>query len=384
MAKLRFGMPSTEGAGFNTTWDDPSGVMPFPSSQAPNLDMMPGPMSNLNPNMAQGPMSYMQDQDGGFEGSLPGPVPPGQPRVPPGGFDLGGGRTTNNDSWGRSNKPFDYEDARDSWMSGKYGRDEAGARQWASEKGIDYNGGDTIWLPNGGGMIDILGNFKSGRDVKNNWTAAGFNGDNPNGGGNRAPGPMNYASGGAGGPQNDITEQLKKLFPDGMFNKDLVTQRTGAVRDDMERFRKSRLSSNQAALAERGLIGSGAEASAQNRAEGDIADQYMSAAQNIYGDEARAADSRMMQAMGLAGQMSMADAQNAIDWFKAQSDRDLGYGNLALGNRRVDSDYTLGRGQYDLGRARLDLDRDQGDMDALIRILQQLYGGANTSAGGYY
>lgn len=77
--------------------------------------------------------------------------------------------------------PFNYESARDSWMSGRYGRDEAGARQWASEHGISYNGGDVINLPNGGGMIDILGNFKSGVNVSNTWTPAGGNGDNPNG-----------------------------------------------------------------------------------------------------------------------------------------------------------------------------------------------------------
>mgnify|MGYP001589621654 CR=1 FL=1 len=53
---------------------------------------------------------------------------------------------------------FNSEKARDSWMSGKYRGDEAGAHAWAIANGINYQGGDKVVLPNGA-TVDILGNF---------------------------------------------------------------------------------------------------------------------------------------------------------------------------------------------------------------------------------
>lgn len=78
-----------------------------------------------------------------------------------------------------------YDEARDAWMSGKYGSGEDAARRWSADFGVTYNGGDTITLPNGGGSIDIMSNFAggrgNGRPVGNTWSPAGGNGSNPNG-----------------------------------------------------------------------------------------------------------------------------------------------------------------------------------------------------------
>jgi hypothetical protein len=179
----------------------------------------------------------------------------------------------------------------------------------------------------------------------------------------------------------EIMDQLKKLFPDGAFNKDLVNTRTNIARDQLNSFSKSRNASNQAKLAERGLIGSGAEQTAQNRAEADIADQYSQAVSGIFGDESQRADARMIQALQLAAGMSEAEAQLLLDSQLGNRgldvQRELGLGNIGLGYHRTNADYNLGRG-------RLELDQNQGDMDAMIRLLEQLYGGANTSAGGRY
>ena len=81
--------------------------------------------------------------------------------------------------------PFNYEKARDSWMSGQYGTGASGAAAWAAANGVPYTGGDTITLPNGGGMIDIIGNYAggagNGQPMANNWTPAGGNGPAPGG-----------------------------------------------------------------------------------------------------------------------------------------------------------------------------------------------------------
>ena len=175
--------------------------------------------------------------------------------------------------------------------------------------------------------------------------------------------------------------QLKSMFPDGAFNTDLVKRRTEGAREDLQSFEKSRNASNQAQLAERGLLGDGAEATAQNRVESDIADQYSRAASQIYGDESQRADGRMMQALQMAAGLTESEASLLINQAmgnrRMDIDRELGMGNLGLQRE-------LGYGQLGLGWGNLQLDQNQGDMDAMIRLLEQLYGGADTSSGGYY
>lgn len=78
---------------------------------------------------------------------------------------------------------------------GSFGSGDAArqaATQWAGQNGITYDGSDVINLPNGGGMIDIIGNFGggagNGQPMNANWTPAGGNGPNPGSG----PGSAGY------------------------------------------------------------------------------------------------------------------------------------------------------------------------------------------------
>lgn len=306
-----------------------------------------------------------------LEGPLPGPRPPNQPPANP-----------------VQRAAFDYEGGRDAWMSGKYGLTEDGIRQWNDEFGLlrNYNGGDVGELANGGGLIDLLEAFKSGNPTRATWTAAGGNGPNGNGGGGGGQGgpggPAGPGGGGKGGLFDpDVMDQLKKLFPDGAFNMDLTKRRTDVARDQLNSFSKSRNASNRAQLADRGLLGSGAEMTAQNSAESDIADKFSQAASSIYGDESQRADSRMMQALQMAAGLTESEAQMLIDQTlgnrKMDIERELGLGNIGVQRE-------LGLGNLGLGWGRLNLDQNQGDIDALIKLLGQLYGGADTSAGGYY
>lgn len=162
---------------------------------------------------------------------------------------------------------------------------------------------------------------------------------------------------------------LEGVYTNGQFNQGIVDRRSEIARENLDRFRKSQGATDQAALAERGLAGSGAEQTAQHRMNSDIADQYGSALSGIIANESENADSRMMQGMGIAKDMSTAEAQAAIDKFRANTDRGLGVGNLDLGNRRLGLDSELGKGKLSLdaqlGNRGLDIDREknQGELN---------------------
>jgi hypothetical protein len=237
-----------------------------------------------------------------------------------------------------------------------------------------------------------------------------------------APGPSTPALGGASnaGNQGDIMSLLMNLAGGGgNFNQSIVDRRVDAARDDLNAQRNSRLSTNQALLADRGLIGDGAEGSSQARLEGDLYDQFQGAVNDIYANESENADSRMVQALSLATGMSLEQASQEIERFRANTDRDLGFGNLALGNKQADNSYSLGLGNlalgnkeadnsfslgqgnlalgnmravndynlgladYGLGRDRLGFDMSRSDDDTYLRLLQLYLQGAGVSADGF-
>lgn len=228
----------------------------------------------------------------------------------------------------------------------------------------------------------------------------------PSGGGGYGGGSGGGASVGSSSSRSTPTfgnlhEEIAKLFPGGLFNQEAVTRRTSNAADALTRQRKSLGASNKALLAERGLIGSGPEGSAQESLDERLYDRFANEVNSIYANESELSDQRMMEALQIAAGLSADEARAAIDSFRAQSDRDLGFGNLALGNKRADQDFSLGSGRlaldntlginnYNLGLAKFGLDRDytqwqmeNGGLDQLIALIQQLYQGANTSAGGH-
>jgi hypothetical protein len=272
--------------------------------------------------------------------------------------------------------------------------------QWLKDNGFGSAsavGDDKIDFGDGQGPIDVL---TSGGDI---WFQNGLDRFAPPGGNipddriGAPGGPDPFGPGGGAIPESptrDIMAELEKLFPDGLFNQGIVNRRVENASEALGRQAKSRTASNRAMLADRGLIGSGPEQTAQNRMEDDLFSQYSNAVSGIYANESENADSRMMQALGLAAGLSEAEMDNMLGWFRAQSDDRLGQGrlgldsmlgrgNLALGNMRATNDYNLGLGQQGLDRDRLLLDVDQGDMDNYIKILELLLSGAGVGAGGY-
>jgi hypothetical protein len=310
---------------------------------------------------------------------------------------------------------------------GKVARNDLGGlTEWLQANGFGNAravGDDKVDFGDGRGPIDIITSsgdvwFQNGPDRfedsgggQDPWSMFGGSGGFPGAGMGMSGASGGGASSSGPAPSKspyDIKAELAKLFPDGLFNKDVVSRRSQNAADELGRFRKSRVASNQAQLAERGLIGSGPEASMYNKVDTDIADLFGNAVSGIYADESENADQRMMQALGLASGLEQSEAQNAIDWFQAQSDDrlgqgqlGLGWGNLGLGHRRAGIDEMLGKGNlalgnmnavndYNLSLGRLGLDRDLGmagldnsSIDQYIQLLQLLMQGAGQSAGGY-
>lgn len=262
-------------------------------------------------------------------------------------------------------------------------------------------------------VLDLVGDV--GGQNAHNWTGTGFNAqgvpDRPASSGPAGAPPGLFGSlgeftgGGMATRQNpnsqEVFNHLRGLFPGGAFNQDVVNRRVSGASDALNRQRKSTSASNKAALAERGLIGSGPEQTAQNRMDERLYDTFAGNVNDIYANESENADQRMMAALQTAAGMTEEEARMAIDAFRAQNDLTLGQGQLDLGRMKAGNDFTLGQGQlalgnlgavndynlgmanYGLGRDRLLYDMDHGDTQDLMQILDQLYGGAGQSAKGY-
>lgn len=278
---------------------------------------------------------------------------------------------------------------------------------WGGETEIDYatnfnddiEGNEEWWWGVGGGQDEAGG--AGGGGFLNAPTGGGWQGA----GGGYGSGSGSYSASGSSSSRPadfaGLKEALAGLFPGGGFNQDVVNARLDSARGQLEKGRTSRLATNRAMLAERGLIGSGPEATGANSIDEDTYDSYAGAVTDIYANESENADKRMMEALSLATGMTLDEAQMAINQFRAEterslgegqlglgwgrlgSDHTLGLGNLALGNLNAVNNYNLGMANYGLGRDRLGFDMDQGDMDNWLRIIDARLRGADISSGGY-
>lgn len=210
-------------------------------------------------------------------------------------------------------------------------------------------------------------------------------GNTPNAG-EHAPGPAGLFPsfpGSAGGANHydDMWKQLSGLFNGGQPNQDIINRRMDVARDQLNRERNRTLKNNQALLADRGLVGSGPEATSYENMDERLGGATNDAYQSIYGDELQRADSRMMNALTLATGMTSDQARNYIDQFRAQTDHDLGFGQLALGNKNSDQGFTLGQGQLALNNftannqnnqfyASLKQAAEQGNIEAILKLLE--------------
>lgn len=346
---------------------DPGGAAPdFAAPDVASPKMAPQAAGQLQP---------AQPQRTGLAGQTAQPAPfapkPGLPQV--GGTISPAGSAPQTQAGGS----FNYEAARDDWMGGAYDVSSGdAARQsaaaWAQKHGIPYDGGDVIHLPNGGGMIDIIGNFGggagNGQAMRRNWTPAGGNslgGAHGTGGGQGAgsggaggvgPGGAGAAGGGAGG---DFQAQVRQMLLQklGEYGKpvseddpaiagELASQSRGIERDRQQR---------RAAMAERmaasGLNSGGAGSGAMDAeiASGfeDASTRKSDVRTQLFTRELTQRRGQLANMMQLAVQTGDSEAARALQLQIAQMDNEIRRYGIAEGGRQFDSGLRENRRQYD-------------------------------------
>ncbi len=168
------------------------------------------------------------------------------------------------------------------------------------------------------------------------------------------------------------------LSPDGpgSFNQKRADSRVESARESLEGARKSETDSIMAMLAERGTYSpsGGPSTTALSGLEGDLNRTLATTVRDIYSDEGQSADERTIRALEMAGALSSDDADRLLDQFRAETDRNVGMGQLDLGRERNAIDRTLGEGNLALGRDRLGLEGALGfgglDLDRLRANMQ--------------
>lgn len=260
------------------------------------------------------------------------------PATNPSGTPMG--HPANMQSIGASN--FDYGGARDSWMSGRYSKDEAGAAQWARDFGIQYNGGDTISLPNGGGMIDILGNWAGGKGngqaVTQNWTPAGGNGPNPNGvGSGGGPGGIGGGGGGFGGNSALRDELIKTLLERSKQSLNIDASTDPNIRNQVDPFEAAQQRQSRNFLADMAeKHGPGANLTGEARVASEHAGQATAGYQGqLIGQEINSRRQEIQNALtSMQGYLSDQD--------RLALQQELGHLNDATARLGLSNQYDLG------------------------------------------
>jgi hypothetical protein len=176
---------------------------------------------------------------------------------------------------------------------------------------------------------------------------------------------------------------MELLNTGGAFNQQLMDSRSESLREGLERQRGVETQSLDALLAERGLTGGGGDIAARSNMGERLGTQHATALRDLVGNESQRADSRMMQALQTGAGMSISEAQQAIDWFNAQTGRTGTEGNLANQASEIELRRLLGLGELGLGQAgleanfllgqgRLGLDRDLGMLGQQNTTIDQI------------
>jgi len=204
----------------------------------------------------------------------------------------------------------------------RYARNEQGAGQWANDFGIEYGGGDVIDLPNGGGLIDILSNFKSGRNVGGTWTAAGGNGPNPNGAGSSSGGFSFGSSGGGmgGGAFGDMVRQtildLIQGKGQGDINKQIAPQVEAFQRGQERNMSRGREEAAQRLLASgQGAVDGGSSGALESSIQGlrqQAGENTNRFTSQIMANELNNRREQLMQALQMGAGLLSEDQQLAL------------------------------------------------------------------------
>ena len=155
------------------------------------------------------------------------------------------------------------------------------------------------------------------------------------------------------------------------------------ARSPLDALRKSQTSQAQAAMAGRGMLGSGGEMDYMQRLEGKLAPQYAAAGQRIELEERRAEDKRLSEAMSGARDLTMTQSRNLVDTIRAGTESQQMMGDMALRSLDQNMEWNKFLAEFGLKRTEVMESIQQGRLDAVLPLIQQYMGGAEISAGGF-
>lgn len=184
-------------------------------------------------------------------------------------------------------------------------------------------------------------------------------------------GGLNTSGGGSGG-SGGINDAIMSIIKQGYGpDKGNIAKRYESARETLDRGRKSQMSNLQAAMAERGLLGSGAEAATMGRVESDLAGQYSTALRDATLAEDQIASDRFMGAInaGLGSEANDIQRQKVM-------------GELAvaqLSNNRAWNQFMM---QYGLDKQKIEYDMQNGNIRQYMDLIKMfLDSGADLSNG---
>ena len=178
---------------------------------------------------------------------------------------------------------------------------------------------------------------------------------------------------------------LNLLDTGGAFNQGIIDMRRESLREGLEAQRNAEMQTLDAVLADRGLTGSGGDIQARQLLGERLGQTHATSLRDLVSEEAQRADERMMQALVTGAGMTIEEAQQAIDWFNAQTGRIgtegnlreqaadralrqmLGLGNLGLGQAQLEANYLLGQAGLGLDAEKLGLDYQNALLDSILR-----------------
>ena len=183
---------------------------------------------------------------------------------------------------------------------------------------------------------------------------------------------MGGGGGTSGGFDGQLEQGILSILKQGWApDKNRLAQRYESARENIDRGRKSQMGNLQAALAERGLLGSGAEAATMGRLESDLGGQYSTALRDAQLSEDELSQDRYMGALNAGLGMSANDIN-----------RKKVMGELAVANLSQNRAWNQFLMSYGLDKQKIENDIQMGNIDRYTNLIGLYMQYGQSLAGG--
>ena len=213
------------------------------------------------------------------------------------------------------------------------------------------------------------------------------------------------------GPMSELQSQVLGSLSDVIENRGRISdpQRDAmeieAIRSPLDALRQSQLAEGQAAMARRGLLGSGPEADYMQRLESRLAPEYTRAAQLLEIDRRDRENDRLEKAMELGARteneremlrtnrlnsalqlatgMSEEQSRNLLATVRTVSDRQQMLNDIALSSLDRNMEWNKFLAEHQLQRHQVLEAIQEGRFNAILPLLQSYLTGANIVGTGF-